>query len=112
MKAMFVQYGCEGAIQGEEKRPVKLSTMQKVEIEKRAHSLILLSLEHEVLREVTDESTAAGMWQKQESMYQKRSLTNKLYQKRRLHTLKMFEGMQVKEHVDNFNRIIFDLKGV
>ena len=86
--------------------------MQKAEAVKRAHSAILLSLADEVLREVADETTAAGLWKKLESRYQKRSLSNKLYQKRRLHTLKMSEGMQVTEHLDKFNRIVLDLRGV
>ena len=29
-----------------------------------------------------------------------------------LHTLKMLESMQVRDHLDNFNRIILDLNGV
>ena len=44
--------------------------------------------------------------------HQNKSLSNKLYQKRRLHTLKMSESMQVNEHLDKFNRIVLDLRGV
>ena len=29
-----------------------------------------------------------------------------------MNTLKMLEGMQVTEHLDKFNRIVLDLKGV
>ena len=112
MKAILVQQKCEEAIEGEEKLPVELTAAQKAEAVKRAHSAILLSLADEVLREVADETTAAGLWKKLESRYQKRSLSNKLYQKRRLHTLKMSEGMQVTEHLDKFNRIVLDLRGV
>ncbi|KAL6339122.1 hypothetical protein AAG906_024273 [Vitis piasezkii] len=86
--------------------------MKALLVQQKAHSAILLSLADEVLREVADETTAVGLWRKLESKYQKKSLTNRLYQKRRLHTLKMSEGMQVRDHLDNFNRIILDLNGV
>ncbi|RVW35322.1 Retrovirus-related Pol polyprotein from transposon TNT 1-94 [Vitis vinifera] len=112
MKALLVQQKCAQAIEGEETLPVGLTAAEKVEVVSRAHSAILLSLADEVLREVADETTAVGLWRKLESKYQKKSLTNRLYQKRRLHTLKMSEGMQVRDHLDNFNRIILDLNGV
>ncbi|KAL6327528.1 hypothetical protein AAG906_021615 [Vitis piasezkii] len=112
MKALLVQLKCAQAIEGEEKLPVGLTAAEKEEVVSRAHSAILLSLADEVLREVADETTAVGLWRKLESKYQKKSLTNRLYQKRRLHTLKMSEGMQVRDHLDNFNRIILDLNGV
>ncbi|RVW57769.1 Retrovirus-related Pol polyprotein from transposon TNT 1-94 [Vitis vinifera] len=112
MKALLVQQKCAQAIEGEEALPVGLTAAEKEEVVSRAHSAILLSLADEVLREVADETTAVGLWRKLESKYQKKSLTNRLYQKRRLHTLKMSEGMQVRDHLDNFNRIILDLNGV
>ncbi|KAL6351275.1 hypothetical protein AAG906_035067 [Vitis piasezkii] len=112
MKALLVQQKCAQAIEGEEKLPVGLTAAEKEEVVSKAHSAILLSLADEVLREVADETTAVGLWRKLESKYQKKSLTNRLYQKRRLHTLKMSEGMQVRDHLDNFNRIILDLNGV
>ncbi|RVW85315.1 Retrovirus-related Pol polyprotein from transposon TNT 1-94 [Vitis vinifera] len=112
MKALLVQQKCAQAIEEEEKLPVGLTAAEKEEVVSRAHSAILLSLADEVLREVADETTAVGLWRKLESKYQKKSLTNRLYQKRRLHTLKMSEGMQVRDHLDNFNRIILDLNGV
>ena len=112
MKAILVQQKCKEAIEDEEKLQVELTAVQKPEVVKRAHSAILLSLTDEVLREVADETTAAGLWKKLQSKYQKRSLSNKLYQKRQLHTLKMSEDMQITEHLDKFNRIVLDLRGV
>ena len=112
MKALLVQQGCAAALEGEGKLPEGLKAPEKTEILARAHSAILLSLTDEVLREVIDETTAAGLWKKLEGKYQKKSLTNRLYQKQRLYTLRMTENMQVKDHLDNFNRIILDLQGV
>ena len=82
MKALLGQQKCAQAIEGEETLPVGLTAAEKEEVVSRAHSTILLSLADEVLREVADETTAVGLWRKLESKYQKKSLTNRLYQKR------------------------------
>ena len=57
----------------------------------KAHSAIQLCLADEVLREVADEDTTAGLWLKLESLYMTKSLTNKLYLKQRLFTLRIKE---------------------
>nr|KYP51416.1 Retrovirus-related Pol polyprotein from transposon TNT 1-94 [Cajanus cajan] len=44
----------------------------------KAHSLILLSLTDEVLREVGEETTAAGMWKMLKDKFQQKSLTNRI----------------------------------
>jgi len=82
------------------------------ELEEKAHSAILLSLSDGVLREVVNEKTTAGLWKKLENLYMKKSLTNWLYLKQRLYTLKMKEGMPICDHLDEFNRIILDLKNI
>jgi hypothetical protein len=40
----------------------------------------------------------------------KKSLTNRLYLKQRLYTLKMKEGMPLCDKLDKFNKIFMDLK--
>lgn len=54
---------------------------------KKAHNAILLSLGDEVLREVVDETTAIGIWEKIEALYMKKSLANRLYLKKWLYIL-------------------------
>ena len=93
MKALLVQQKCLGVTEREEKLHVGLTATEKEEVVSKAHCAILLNLTDEVLREITDETTAVGLWKKLESKYQKKSLTNRLYQERRLHTLKMSESM-------------------
>ena len=42
----------------------------------------------------------------------KKSLTSRLYLKQRLYTLKMREGTPVQEHLDEFNKIVLDMKNL
>ena len=94
------------------KRSEKMEQAEKVAIMAKAHSSIQLSLSDEALREVVDETNATSLWKKLNGKYQKKSLTNRLYKKQRLYTLRMIKTTPVKEHVDNFNLIILDLQGV
>nr|KYP68892.1 Retrovirus-related Pol polyprotein from transposon TNT 1-94 [Cajanus cajan] len=78
----------------------------------KEHSLIILSLGDDVLREVAGETTAAGVWKKVEGLYMTKSLTNKLYLMNRIHQLKMEEGSSIREHVSLFTKAILDLKSI
>ncbi|KAL6187836.1 hypothetical protein ACLB2K_039231 [Fragaria x ananassa] len=61
-------------------------------LEEKAHSTILLCLADDIITEVAEEETAAGLWLKLESLYMTKSLTNKLLLKRRLFSLRMKGG--------------------
>ena len=112
MKALLVHQGVEDALAGESKLPATLTDKEKKEMMSKAHSLIILSLGDEVLREVAGETTAAGVWLKLEGLYMTKSLTNKLYLKKRIHQLKMEEGSSIREHVSLFTKAILDLKSI
>ena len=47
-------------------------------LEEKAHSTIMSCLADDVITEVSDEETDAGLWLKLESLYMTKSLTNKL----------------------------------
>ncbi|KHN13665.1 Retrovirus-related Pol polyprotein from transposon TNT 1-94, partial [Glycine soja] len=112
MQALLVHQGLDDALQGASKLPSTLSDKEKKDLLSKAHSTIILSLGDEVLREVAEEKSAAGIWLKLESLYMTKSLTNKLYLKKRLHQLKMEEGSSIKEHVSLFTKAVLDLKSV
>ncbi|WRX23839.1 GAG-pre-integrase domain - like 7 [Theobroma cacao] len=112
MCALLVQQGLLKALKGKEHLPSNLSDSEKDDIMEKAHSVILLALSDEVLREVTNEESAAAVWFKLESIYMTKSFTNRLYMKQRLYTLKMSEGTSVNTHIDEFNRVILDLKNI
>ena len=59
--------------------------------------------------QVMDIKSPGEVWQKLESRYMSKSLTNKLYLKQRLYGLKMQEGSNLAQHVNIFNQIITNL---
>ena len=112
MRAVLVQQGLLKALQGVEALPQDWSAEEKEDTLNRAHSAIMLSLSDEVLREMENETIAAGLWLKLESIYMTKSLTNRLYLKQRLYTLRMTEGTPIQNHLDEFNKVIMDLKSM
>nr|GEU71587.1 zinc finger, CCHC-type [Tanacetum cinerariifolium] len=80
--------------------PVDMEAQTKAELNKKAHSAVILCLGNKVLREVTGETTAAGVWSKIETLYMKKSLANKLCLKKKLYTFYMSAGRKISEHID------------
>ncbi|PKI71522.1 hypothetical protein CRG98_008039 [Punica granatum] len=80
MKALLVQYGLEGALEGE-KLSATLSPEERKTVMSKALSAIQLSLLNKILREVCDQDSAPKVWGKLELLYQHKSLTCWLYLK-------------------------------
>ena len=90
------------ALKGKDSLPAQLSKEEKEDLLERAHNAIQLSLVDEVLREVVEEKTTAGLWLKLESRYMTKSFTNRMYMKQWLYTIRMKEGTLVSDHLDEF----------
>nr|GEZ87294.1 retrovirus-related Pol polyprotein from transposon TNT 1-94 [Tanacetum cinerariifolium] len=84
----------------------------EAEINKKAHSAVILCLGNKVLREVTGETTVVGVWSKLETLYMTKSLANKLNLKKKLYTFYMPAGRKIFEHIDEFNKIVLDLANI
>ena len=104
MRALLSQQGYLSALQGRDKLPE--TDEEKDELMEKAHGAIILNLADSVLREVAGETTPAGLWLQLESLYMTKSLTNRLYMKQRLYTLRMKDGF------NEFNKIILDLNNI
>ncbi|GKF18881.1 hypothetical protein Tco_0063799 [Tanacetum coccineum] len=109
MRALLIQHGCEAAL---EVLPVDMEAKTKAELNKKAHSAMILCLGNKVLREVTRETTAAGVWSKLKTLYMTKSLANKLYLKKKLYTFYMPAGRKISEHIDEFNKIVLYLANI
>ncbi|GJY63963.1 retrovirus-related pol polyprotein from transposon TNT 1-94 [Tanacetum coccineum] len=109
MRALLIQHGCKVAL---EVLPTDMEAQTKDELNKKAHSALILCLGNKVLREVTEETTAAGVWSKLETLYMTNSLDNKLYLKKKLYTFYMPAGRKISEHIDEFNKIVLDLANI
>ncbi|GKB48309.1 hypothetical protein Tco_0899062 [Tanacetum coccineum] len=85
---------------------------EKTALMKKAYSTLILCLRDRVLREVTKETSAAGIWTKLTSLYMTKSLANGLYLKKKLYTYYMSPCTKLGDHIDEFNKLILDLANI
>ncbi|XP_019254399.1 PREDICTED: uncharacterized protein LOC109233093 [Nicotiana attenuata] len=90
MKSSLVLQGLWKAI--DEDFLEEMKETEKTDLKERALSVIFMSVTDSVLQEIGEETSSAMAWKKLEDMYSKKSLTNRLYLKKRLYNLRMNEG--------------------
>ena len=112
MRAFLVHQGLEDALKGRAGLPQTMSDQEKKILIEKAHSVIILSLGDKVLRKVSKEKTAAGVWSKLEGLYMTKSLVNWLYLKQDLYSFKIHEDKSIDEQLDTFNKLILDLENI
>uniref|UniRef100_A0A2N9J5P5 CCHC-type domain-containing protein n=1 Tax=Fagus sylvatica TaxID=28930 RepID=A0A2N9J5P5_FAGSY len=83
--------------------------MNEEELDMKAVSTIRLLLADEVMYDVMEENSTAGIWLNLEKRYMSKSLTNKLHLKQKLYGLKMTEGADLRQHINTFKQIISDM---
>jgi len=59
-----------------------------------------------VLLNVSREATAKALWDKLGTLYQSKSLVNKLFLQKKLYNLRMKDGDLVIEHLNAFNTVV------
>uniref|UniRef100_A0A2N9G0R0 CCHC-type domain-containing protein n=1 Tax=Fagus sylvatica TaxID=28930 RepID=A0A2N9G0R0_FAGSY len=79
------------------------------ELDVKAVSSIRLLLADEVMYDVMEENTTAGIWLNLEKRYMSKSLISKLHLKQKLFGLRMSEGADLRQHINIFKQIISDL---
>ncbi|GJX01365.1 zinc finger, CCHC-type containing protein [Tanacetum coccineum] len=84
MRALMVQQGCDAAL---ETLPADMEAGEKADLMKKAYNTLILCLGDRVLREVTKETTDAGIWTK-------------------------LTSTKLGDHIDEFNKLILDLANI
>ncbi|XP_041999943.1 uncharacterized protein LOC121749440 [Salvia splendens] len=104
MRAVLVQQGLAAVLTStdsdekgkalalDEKAQAKFDEMQL-----KAYSAVILCLGDKVLREVQGETTASGILKRLDEVYLAKSLANRLYMKRRLHSYSFSEDKSIVE---------------
>lgn len=109
MRALLKQQGQWAPLS---KKTTDAETAEMAVLEEKTHSTIMLCLADDIITEVAEEETASGLWLKLESLYMTKSLTNKLLLKQRLFSLRMQEGTPLREHLDQLNTILLQLRNI
>ena len=85
--SLLVKEGTHKALLGIEKKLSKMEDDEWNDIDFRAKATIILCLSDEILDNVINKETTAGLWCRLESLYMKKSLSNKLFKKKQLYSL-------------------------
>ena len=80
--------------------------------DKRARSLIKMSLSDQIIRKVMKEDTALGIWKDFEKDYQTMYLPNRIYLKQRFASYKMDDRKTIEENLDAFLKMVNDLESL
>ena len=94
---------------GKSKKLATISDEEWEEIDVRELSSIRLCLPSDVLFNIVTEKTTSDLWMKLESLYMKKSLTNKIFLERKLYSLCIKEGTKIVDHLNTFNTLLVQL---
>ena len=93
-------------------QPIGMKDKYWQKMDRKAKSSIRLCLSDSMLLNVSGEATAKDLWDKLGSLYQKKSLVNKLFLRKKLYSLRMKDGDSVAEHLNAFNTMVSQLASV
>jgi hypothetical protein len=99
-------------LKGEALMLTSLSTVEKIEMNDKTLSAIILCLGDRVLREVAKETIVAAIWAKLDSLYMTKSLAHRQCMKQQLYFYRMVETKSITEQLIEFNKIIDDFENV
>ncbi|VFQ99810.1 unnamed protein product [Cuscuta campestris] len=93
-------------------KPEKMSDADWASLDRKAMSVIRLSLTKNVAFNILKEKTAKGIMDALSNMYEKPSAANKVFPIRELVNTKMKEGTSVTKHINKLNSILARLLSV
>ena len=82
--SLLLKEGTHRTLQGISKKPSDMDEDDWQDMDYKARATIVLCLSDEVLYNVMNEESTAGLWSRLESLYMMKSLSNKLYTKKQL----------------------------
>ena len=81
-------------------------------MDQKEKSIIQLCISDLVLLNVSRKATAKNFWDKPGTLYQSKSLVNKLYLWKKLYNLRIKDGDSVIEHLNAINTVVSQLSSV
>ena len=93
-------------------KPTGVTDEEWKKLDRKAKSTIRLCVSDSVLLNVSGEATAKALWDKLGTLYQSKSLVNKLFLRKKLYNLRMKDGDSVTEHLNAFNTMVSQLSSV
>ena len=87
------------------KRSDRISVEDWKDLEEITFSTVRMCLVDQVLPEVCAETTAQGFWMKLENTYIGKNMTNKLWLKKQLYSLRMPKRGDLVAHIHKFNQV-------
>ena len=93
-------------------KPTGMTDEEWKKLDRKAKSTILLCVSDSVLLNVLGEATAKALWDKLGTLYQSKSLVNKLFLRKNLYHLRMKDGDSVTEHMNVFNTVVSQLSSI
>ena len=90
-------------------KPSGVTDEEWKKLDQKAKSTIRLCVSDSVLLNVSGEATAKALWVKLGTLYQSKSLVNKLFMWKKLYNPRMKDGDLVTEHLNAFNTVVSQL---
>src|SRR6516165_6372436 len=112
MLALLGNMGLDEALEGEDAQPEKWTTDKKKEVLKKAYNTLILSLSDKMCRQISHDKTAKEVWFKLDTLYMKKTLSNRLYLKEKFFTFKMAESIRSQDQINEFVKLCNNLKNI
>ena len=93
-------------------KPTGVSNEEWKKLDQKAKSIIRLCVSDSILLNVSREAIVKALWDKLETLYQSKSLVNKLFIWKKLYNLRMKDGDSMIEHLNAFNIVVSQLSSV
>ena len=93
-------------------KPTGMSDEYWKKLDRKAKSTIRLCVSDSVLLNVSAEATTKTLWEKLGTLYQSKSMVNKLFLQKKMYNLRMKDGDSVTEHLNAFNTVVSQLSSV